>query len=211
MKKQLLGLTTLLLFTYSQSNWAAYSKNQINNDSGVYIGAQIGDSINHRDSFRGTKDKGGVSRFFGGVDFNKYWGLELGYTSQPNVEYNYVSRWSETNPHGTLKSSSVEALGKFTVPMYKKLSLITKLGVSYNREDDGVINEYSDSPLPAGAPGFSTKVDEKRYVRKTIAPAAGLGLSYSLTKNCSAEISYLNNHVGSTSGNYLLGFTYKFR
>jgi hypothetical protein len=73
------------------------------------------------------------AKIFGGVDFDKTWGLEAGYTKFGSADANY----SIAGVPGSLtaKGNSLYLAGKATMPINEQFSMFAKLGVARNKTE----------------------------------------------------------------------------
>jgi hypothetical protein len=102
-----------------------------------YIGLGIA-SADHNYSISGATgmDSDGYKasgKVFGGVDFDKTWGLEAGYTRFGSASGNYSI--GGTNGSISSKGHSLYLAGKATMPVNEQFSLFGKLGVARNKNE----------------------------------------------------------------------------
>ena len=119
--KKAIALTGLVVAT------AGVSPLAFAQDSGWYIGANVGQST-FKDSCSGLpagvscEDSDTAFGVFGGYQFNKYFGAELGYTDLGKTDASGLGVSAE------IKAKGVELLAVGTFPVNEQFSLYGKLG-----------------------------------------------------------------------------------
>lgn len=118
-------------------------------DAGFYLGVEggwgltnwkdTGNAWGYAPQLAVDKDNGFVARGFLGYDFTRYFAIEAGYTyffNKPNV-----SDSTGTYATSSIKTSSIDLLGKIKAPIVDNFDLFAKLGGSYlmSRSDAGTI------------------------------------------------------------------------
>jgi opacity protein-like surface antigen len=172
-----------------------------------YLGVQLGSPFHRYSSTTGpVKNKSGndVERIYGGVDFNRYFGLELGYTSYPNFKSSYRQESSIT------RDFSFDLLAKLTAPINNKLSFYVKGGPSYIQSHG---DQYVTTSFHSTVPDATyIDVNEVSCNGHRLRGMAGVGVSYNLTNNLSADISYMKPiDKYDIRGFSSLGLTYRFK
>lgn len=102
-----------------------------------YIGVGVA-SADHNYSIAGatSMDADGYKaggKLFGGVDFDKTWGLEAGYTRFGSASGDY--RIGAVNGSVSSKGHALYLAGKATMPLNEQFSLFGKLGVARNKNE----------------------------------------------------------------------------
>lgn len=128
-------------------------------DAGFVVGIQGGWADTHQANINtsaGTAfpgdDDGFAARGYVGYDFNKYLGLEAGYTYLPKTTYD--------NNGGTIKNYAVDLLGKISYPVNNTFSVFAKAGAGYlNQKLEGAVgNQTNDAVVPAFGVGAAYQV-----------------------------------------------------
>ncbi len=147
--------------------------------AGFVVGAQGGYADTHWDDFSGNpgerslvKDTGFTARGFLGFDFNKYLGLEAGYTYLPKVTVT-------GDDSSEIKNYAVDLLAKLSVPVTNVFSVYAKAGGS-----------YLDSKLEIEGTDSRTN--------SHIGPAFGVGAAYEVVPNLAIDLSWMR-FSGQTS------------
>lgn len=152
-------------------------------DSHFFVGAAVGSS-NKRDGCDGLP--GGVScdhkdagwKLFGGYQFNKYLGAELGYTDLGKVKA------SGGGLSAKAKIDGFELTGVGTLPLADKFSAYAKLG-------------FIRSDVDTSAKFAGVKVSEKDHSTDL---TFGLGLRYDFTSSVGARLEWQHyDNVGNSS------------
>lgn len=160
-------------------------------DAGFVVGIQGGWANTHQvvDGMSGDDD-GFAARGYVGYDFNKYLGLEAGYTYLPKTTYDLGG--------GDIKNYAVDLLGKISYPVNNAFSIFAKAGAGY-------LNQKHENAL-----GGSTTNDK-------VVPAFGVGAAYQIMPNLAIDASWLrySGNYDSTDGVTnvdfaSVGLSYKF-
>jgi OOP family OmpA-OmpF porin len=125
----------------------------------AYIGVSTGmvkDSI--------TNDRKRTTKIFGGYDFDQNWGVEAGYSWRGSTGF-YVPLGASDYAYTHLKSTSVYAAAKYTIPVTERSSVYGKLGLAhteqkYTSQAPGWNFKESDNGLYA-AIGAQVKLTDK--------------------------------------------------
>lgn len=197
--------------------------------AGIYLGIEGGwdttgwkrnaDGVNDDGILIKIKnDAGLVGRVFFGYDFNKYFGLEAGYTYFANTATLAISQNVVAGDCITEKTQVADLLGKITVPLFKDiLSVYAKAGVSYMMTNRNVL----DNPVSR----YVGLVINGHYYTDIFTFASGLGINYTISHNVIANAEWLR-YAGNESyyemrreyhGNFqpaanafMIGIKYKF-
>jgi OOP family OmpA-OmpF porin len=145
---------------------------------------------------RTSNEYGG--KLYGGVMFDKNFGLEIGYTDFGKSNYNYS--FAGANGHVDSDSKSYYIAGKAQYPINEQFNVFGKLGVAHNKNDistSGLANVY----------GYGDNSRTSVY--------AGIGAEYALTQKVSAVVEYEyygKNDIdqGRRKGAISLGAKYAF-
>ena len=140
MKKQIFALIVV-----ASSMGAVHAQNPV-----PYIGLGVA-SADHNYSIAGASsmDADGYKaggKLFGGVDFDKTWGLEAGYTRFGSASANYSI--GAVPGSVSSKGHSLYLAGKATMPLNEQFSLFGKLGVARNKNEvhsTTALYNYDDS------------------------------------------------------------------
>lgn len=177
-------------------------------DAGFYAGAAVGQSRNNEYACEGAliacdeKDTGW--KIFGGYQFNKNFGAEVGYVDLGQTTANGVITGVTVST--STKAKGWEVLGVGTLPIADKFSAYGKLG--FFRWD-------VDFSATVAIPGFAAVASASETGTDL---TYGLGLKYDLTKNVGARLEWQRyNDLGNsaTTGKsdvdlFSLGIVYKF-
>ncbi|MBB71380.1 MAG: hypothetical protein CMF50_03180 [Legionellales bacterium] len=146
-------------------------------------------------------------RLYTGYQFNKYLGAELGFTDYGDNKIKNAYGLEGTNV--TLNNQAVDLVGKLSYPVTDKFDVFGKAGGAYVMADKAK-SDVTATTVPGGAM-FSGTVKTKSMDK--LRPTYGLGASYMLTNNVSADLSYMRiqggNGVKDTSLT-ALGVAYHF-
>ncbi len=176
-------------------------------DAGFYVGAALGQS-KLKDACEGVTlacdDKGTGWKIFGGYQFNKNFGAEIGYVDLGKATANGVITGVAVSANA--KAKGWELLGVGTFPIADKFSAYGKLG--FFRWD-------VDVSATAVVPGFSATASASD---KGTDFTFGVGLKYDFTKNVGARLEWQRyNGLGdsATTGTsdvdlFSLGIVFKF-
>lgn len=162
-------------------------------DAGFVVGVQGGWANTHQTGggLSAGDDDGFAARGYLGYDFNKFFGLEAGYTYLPKTTYDLG---------GDTKNYAVDLLAKLTYPVNNAFSVFAKAGAGY-------LNQKTEA-----VDGTSTTSDR-------IVPAFGVGVGYQIMPNLAIDASWLRYSGGNNdaSSNVVsnvdfasLGLSYKF-
>ncbi len=181
-------------------------------DAGFVIGVQGGYGNTHWDNVAGlgsssifsVKDTGFAARGFVGYDFNKCFGLELGYTHLPTTKIT----WSIPDTSGTLNISSygIDLLGKISLPVTPVFKIYAKAGLGYLHASSSGLDNFDGDNNGSGS-------------SKHLGPAYGVGASYEIIPNLAIDATWLrySGQNNQNSSNYipdadvgLIGLSYKF-
>jgi OOP family OmpA-OmpF porin len=135
----------------------------------AYVGISTGAV---RDSV--TNDLKRTTKVFGGYDFDQNWGVEAGYSWLGKTGF-YVPSSNGDFAYAHLKSSSVYAAAKYTMPIGERSSVYGKLGLSHTEQ------EYSSQ-----APGWTGKEHQNGVY-------AAVGLQTRVTDKVSLFAEYERN------------------
>lgn len=160
-------------------------------DAGFVVGVQGGWANTHQangaDQLKGDDD-GFAARGYVGYDFNKYLGLEAGYTYLPKTTFDVG---------GDVKNYAVDLLAKISYPVNNAFSVFAKAGAGY-------VNQKQE------AAGVSQTND-------SVVPAFGVGAAYQIMPNLAIDASWLrySGNYDATDGVTnvdfaSVGLSYKF-
>lgn len=201
LKNKLLMAMTLCMafspsiFAYAHPGYYASKKN-----SGFYIGGQLGGCDLHynSDDFKSAqissiKDQGLGGRLALGYDLNSNVGFECGVTLYESPEF-------KINQGETLRfdQSSLDLLGKLSLPVTSNLKFYTKGGVSFVHREN----------LELSSKGVAIKVENLSDDR--IQPILGVGISYAFNPRLSGDLGYFRTFGSQDSKAidfYAVGFT----
>jgi len=110
------------------------------------------------------------AKIFGGVDFDKTFGIEAGYTDLRKADHTFTM--GGANYTGTTDGHRAYVAGKATMPINDQFSVYGKLGAGYTK-----------TRLSTAAPGLSGS-DSKTEVY------AGLGGQYNLNEKVALTLEY---------------------
>jgi OOP family OmpA-OmpF porin len=184
-----LGLPTLGM---AQSTMDSMTKAMTGPDSGWLVGGQIGQSKLKFDCPAGLScdDTDTAFRIFGGYNFNKNFGVELGYADLGKATF------SAAGVSGDAKATAWDVMAVGTLPLNPKFDLYGKLGWYFaDTKMSGVLS------------------DSKSNSDFTFA----VGGAYNFNKNLSARLEWQQyTKVGSDSNNgdvdvIGVGVVYKFK
>ncbi len=131
---------------------------------GVYLGAGVSTAKQG-----GTGDYKAGAKIFGGVDLDKTWAFEAGYTDHRSDTVNIGGGTQKTDGYATYYAA------KGTMPLNEQVSLYGKLGLSRVKANlsstGGVVGPFSSSDTKNGVYG-------------------GLGVQYNLSKQVALNAEY---------------------
>lgn len=175
--------------------------------SGPYVGIQAGYGNVHQapvpnENFADTvsytqhfSDKGLAGRIFAGYQFNPNVALETGFTrfhdSHDNITATYAG--IPLSEKATLKTQAWDVVGKGILPLQNGFSLYGKAGVAYLMAD-------AKARTTLGSVNASASKSANH-----IYPTASVGVSYDITKNVVADVSY--TRIQKTGGSKKLSST----
>ncbi len=223
-KKLLLGTLGVVASLGMSSNTLAYFGETAAYDypSGFYLGLQLGYAQTWWKDLNGLTDAGlfifdgsagstAAGRVLFGYEFNEFFAVEMGYAyfrsgivtvadtpiAGPNAEV-YNKR---------MKSSTIDAVGKISLPLDNGFRLYTKAGIHYTMSNGA----------PTFIGGAPWVVDDPN--RKVANVTFGVGVGYAVTPAFSVDASWVyyrgNSDLSSDkyypdTDFYSLGLTYKF-
>lgn len=174
-------------------------------DSGFVIGVQGGYAKTHwsnlnnvfinLNDFLSFSDGGFAARGYLGYDFNKFFGLEAGYTYLPKA----------TSDFGNITNYALDLIAKLSVPVVGGFSVHAKAGGSYfhSSVSDGITDAFYFDNSSRGHFG----------------PVFGVGAAYEIIPNLAIGLDWMrysgNGKVSSSSYQpnpdaVFLGLSYKF-
>jgi OOP family OmpA-OmpF porin len=167
--------------------------------AGAYVGGGFGQSAYDVDdagmSTTSRDEKGSGFKLYGGYEFDKNWGVEVGYADLGKMKnvYNVMG----TNVTVTAKSYSLYVAGTGTLPLNDQFSLLGKLGLATNH-----------TSVEGSAGGFSASDSGSKS-----GMMVGVGAAYNVTKNVAVTLEY--EHFGKVAEDtkaqmWTLGARYKF-
>ncbi len=210
--KKLLMIAAASLMTLTTSAFAVVN--------GPYVGGELGWGDTHQGNFTSpglvseiisgtttilsgsSRDTGIAGRIFAGYQFTPNWAAEMGYTHFSNATAN--SQYSQTgffglpgtqtyNQHGTVTTQAVDLVAKGILPLQGGFSVYGKLGLAYlaaSQTIDGTMtNTFLGSTTTS--PIHTSESDHRIY------PTFGAGVSYDVTQNVVADVSW--NHIQTVS------------
>lgn len=167
----LVGTSALFITTAGMAN-TYNTKNigpaPVDTGAGYFISGNIGyGKVKETITNANTDNKGFVYNFNGGYRFNKNFGLELGYTSLPDVKANGTSVAKDNS------IIDIAAVGR--IPFANRFNVFGKAGLAR------VHTNYAATLVDEG--GKTHSGDESE-----IAPYFGVGAGYSLTQNVELDV-----------------------
>lgn len=180
--------------------------------SGAYVGGQLGYGNVHQGDFSNStfptataitsnsSSNGGLAgRVYGGYQFNPNFAAELGYTRFHNATANQDANnaASTFNASSTIKTDAFDLVGKGILPLQNGFSVYGKLGVAYLRASGS-----QDNTTKTGA---TTTTTSQSLDANKLYPTFGAGVSYDITSNLSADVSW--NHIQKVGSNNNLANT----
>jgi OOP family OmpA-OmpF porin len=159
-------------------------------------GPYMGVAINSFDNTSTDSDYKVSLKLYGGYDFSDTWGVEGGVLGIP--EYNASNQYGSV---GKASANTFYVAGKASTPINDKLSLTTKLGLSYTRTN------FDNEGTPDAQGGHHS----------SYGLYAGIGLKYALTEKVSLtlELERLGRQPTNISGgprreSLSMGVNYRF-
>lgn len=185
-KKIIVGVVAVAMVT-------AFANSAIAAQPGAYVGGQLGYGDTHDQVFN-QSGQGLAGRLFAGYQFNRNFATELGVAKFHTIDAKNSSYYRNVNAN--LKTYVVDLTGKVIIPVAQDLNLYGKLGGAY------VIQEFTVKHV-----GNATQ--------KKLLPTASVGVSYDISPNVAADVSYTRiQKVGTNSPNNIdfvgAGLTYTF-
>lgn len=142
---------------------------------GFYIGANVGRAEQKLSAGgESAKETDTGFKLYGGRDFTKNFGIEVGYVNFGKVGGSItdsVGTWSVS-----LKPSALYLAGTGTLPLSEQFSLFAKAGVSFNR-----------TKISVSTPDISGST-----TKSTTAALLGIGAAYQFAPNMSVVAEYEN-------------------
>lgn len=190
-----------------------FSSLAVASQPGFYAGGALGWSnqdLNMSGATSSQKDGLGGNAF-AGYQFSPYIAAELGYLYFHNAKASYTTTSGNKHPtttvlSGTSKDQAADAVAKAILPLPNGVDLYAKGGVAYD--------DYSLTSSLSTSKGGKTVAISGTQSSDPIRPVGGLGVSYNITPNVSADLGW--THIQKTSG-YIpnadlvaLGLTYHF-
>ncbi len=179
---------------------------------GFYVGGDLGLSNVHQSDNPFTSDNNGTGLGAGaqfGYQFNPYVAAEAGYIYFHNVNHNYGN-----TGFGTFNDSYKEQAGdlvvKGTLPLNQYFSLYGKAGAAYV---DSQYEAYSNFPVITQGGHIANANINYSASTTPIRPVYGVGVSYNITPNVSADLGWTRVQKNNTIPNAditTLGLTYHF-
>jgi OOP family OmpA-OmpF porin len=174
---------------------------------GFYAGGELGLSNIHDSDNPFNSEDGGTGLGAGaqiGYQFNPYIAAEAGYLYFHNVDQNgnYFGPWN-----ATYKEQAVDLVAKGTLPLNQYISLYGKAGAAYV---DAQTEVTGNVMTPWGFPAVGYSATQTYH---PIRPVYGVGVSYNIAPNVSADLGWTRVQSNSTIPNAdiaTLGLTYHF-
>ncbi len=136
------------------------------------------------------RDDSTAWKLYGGLQWNKYWGLEAGYANLGQFQNNYSLSTTNSSATGTNRLSAWSLAGTGTYPINDAFSLNAKAGVALLRSN------YSFSGT---GPSFLSGDNGNDHSTNLL---LGVGGQYNLTKNVALRLDYENyGKVGQNTNN----------
>lgn len=188
-----------------------YADTHWDNVLNVFNNTDIFDTFGFQATSVDIDDQGFAARGFLGYDFNRYFGLEAGYTYLPKAKVN-VGFLNGASASNSVKNYTVDLLAKLMIPVVDGFGLYAKAGAAYFK------SSWSN---PVVDDTGTTVVDDVSHV----GPAFGVGATYEIVPNLNADLSWMrysgDDEIFNNSGNvntgyqpnpdvFLLGLSYKF-
>lgn len=207
---------------------------------GVYVGGQIGAGITQSYSYSKSSlenalqsanytlntykaknaDKTGLAgRVFIGYQVDSNFALEAGYTQFSNQKLSLNATATEDNglhdinlsSKGTIKTHAFDLVGKAIYPIQNGFSIYGKAGVAYLAQSAKASADVSGVHVVGNAVQQKFKGNEN-----AILPTFGLGVSYDITPNVVADVSWnriqkVGNKTSLSSTDFVgVGLAYNF-
>jgi opacity protein-like surface antigen len=165
------SIAFLMLLTLSVASYAS--------KEGPYAGIQLGyGNTNNSEQMLNGKghDTGVAGRIFAGYQVDDYLAYELGWTkftdSTSEISYSTFA-WNER-----IKTNALDVMVKAMYPLSDRARLYAKMGAAY----------VTQQTLENSSGGIMVASFDRTLHK--IMPAGGMGMSYDLSKDVSADISY---------------------
>lgn len=202
-KKIIVGVAAVGLLT-------AIAQGAIAAQPGAYVGGQLGYGNTHNE-ISSHKGDGLAGRIFAGYQFNNYLATELGWANYHTIhaKKDFYSLDRSVGWDTKLKTNVVDLTVKGIVPVAQDLNLYGKLGGAY------VIQNLNVKGYGINRDGTGQTHVKGDATQKKLLPTATVGVSYDLTSNVSADVSYTHiQKIGNNSPDNIdflgAGLTYNF-
>lgn len=178
-----------------------------------YVGLQLGYGNVHQNDnlINGGKSTGLAGRVFAGYQFDDTWSAEMGWTRFHNATASDTiavpGLYSVTGKE-TIKTNAIDLVVKGSYPVANQVKVYGKLGAAY---------VMSRANLNVTGNAYGMNVNESYNDKQNkVLPTAGVGVSYEINNNVSADISY--NRIQKVGNSKLInstdfvgaGLTYSF-
>jgi opacity protein-like surface antigen len=137
-------------------------------------GGYVGAGVTSTKQAAGNGDYKASGKLFGGVEVDKTWGVEAGYTDFRSTDYTVGT--GALAPRWSTKGHAIYVAGKGTMPLNDQFSLFGKLGVTSVKTEATIAG--------SGVPVISTLSDTKTGAY------AALGAQYNLSKQVALTAEY---------------------
>ena len=160
---------------------------------GPYLGGKLGYAVvDANDPFGGFNfNFGGFGGgIFAGYNFNRYLGLEGGYTLYPNTSFEHGSWWP-TGSTGKLnyKMNAISLVGKVYLPLIDNNFNLYALGGAALVTATATYDSYSHSSYDVYPDGYS-------QTNRRVRPEVGFGASYQINNSVATNLEY--THIQGT-------------
>ncbi|MBF8177943.1 outer membrane beta-barrel protein [Herminiimonas contaminans] len=146
---------------------------------GAYVGFNGGraqQKLNIYEDGSSGKDSATAYKFYGGYEFNQYFGVQGGYVDMGKARGSYEDDGVKGTLQSKIKSLYVAVIG--SLPVNQQFSLFGKLGVSRNRVK--LMDNWVEDGVAWRAWGSETRTK----------PLIGVGAEYKFTKNWAMVAEY---------------------
>lgn len=189
-----------------------FSSLAVASQPGFYAGGALGWSnqdLNMSGATSSNKDGLGGNAF-AGYQFSPYIAAELGYLYFHNAHASYTTTSGNKHPTTTVlsatsKDQAADAVAKAILPLPNGIDLYAKGGLAYD--------DYSLSATQTTTKGSKSSAISGTDTTHPIRPVYGLGVSYNITQNVSADLGWTHVQKNSFVPNadlIGLGLTYHF-